>query len=314
MTGQLITIFGGSGFIGRTIVQKLAKAGHRVRVAVRKPNNALFLKPLGSVGQIQIVQANVRHEGSVAAAVQDADTVINLVGVLYESGHQSFSEIHIDGAAHIAKAAKLAGVTTLIHMSALGADSSSSSKYAQSKALGEAAVRDAFPEATIIRPSIAFGPGDNFFNRFAGLARLSPVLPVIGGDSRFQPVYVGDIADAVAAIVEVGSDAEGQTYELGGPNTYTMKDLLAFVIAETGLKRALIPLPFGLAKFKAAFLQILPSPLLTVDQVRLLAHDNVVTGNKTLATLGIIPTSVEAIVPSYLARFRHGGQFAKPAL
>lgn len=312
MAGRLVTVFGGSGFLGRSVVKRLAEAGDRVRVAVRNPNSALFLKPMGAVGQVQIVQANLRHEGSVAAAVAGADAVINLVGVLFERGHQSFDEIHAEGAGTVARAAAAAGARRLIHISAIGADAGSDAAYARSKAAGEAQVRDAFPAATILRPSIVFGPDDGFFNRFASLAKITPALPLIGGDSKFQPVYVGDVAEAVLAALENG-DSAGQTYELGGPRSYTFRELLTYMLKEIGLKRALIPVPFGLAKIQAAFLGCLPKPPLTVDQVRLLARDNVVSaGAKGLADLGITPTPVEVIAPTYLGRYRHMGQFAQP--
>ncbi|MEX1146935.1 MAG: complex I NDUFA9 subunit family protein [Sphingomonadales bacterium] len=310
MRGQLITVFGGSGFIGRNLVRHLAERGARVRVAVRNPDKALFLKPLGDVGQIQIVQANVRHEGSVVAAVGNADSVINLVGILFESGKQKFSGIQAEGAGVVARAAAAAGTRRLIQVSAIGADADSPSAYARSKAVGEDAVRAAFPDATILRPSIVFGPDDNFFNRFAGLARISPIVPLIGADTRFQPVYVGDVADAITAALE-NSSARGQTYELGGPTVYTFRELMELTLREIGAKRLLVPVPFVLAKVKAAFLQLLPNPPLTVDQVRLLQSDNVVgNGIPGLADLGVTPTPAEVILPRYLYRFRKHGQFS----
>jgi len=308
--GRLITVFGGSGFIGRNLVRDLADRGARVRVAVRHPNQALFLKPMGDVGQIQIVQANLRHAPSVAAAVEGADAVINLVGILFESGKQKFDEIQAKGAGRVAEAAAKAGVSRLVHISAIGADAASPSKYARAKAAGEEAVKAAFPTATILRPSIVFGPDDDFFNRFAGLATISPALPLIGGETKFQPVYVGDVADAITAALEDEKSA-GKTYELGGPRTYTFRELMELTLKEIQRKRMLITVPFGLAKFKAAFLQILPNPLLTVDQVKLLAFDNVVAPKaKKLKDLGITPTPAEAILPRYLYRFRKHGQFS----
>lgn len=308
--GRLITVFGGSGFIGRNLVRDLADHGARVRVAVRHPNQALFLKPLGDVGQIQIVQANLRHDQSVAAAVEGADAVVNLVGILFESGKQKFAEVQARGAGRVAEAAAKAGVSRLVQISAIGADADSPSKYARAKAEGEEAVKAAFPDATILRPSIVFGPDDDFFNRFAGLATISPVLPLIGADTRFQPVYVGDVADAITAVLEDDKSA-GKTYELGGPRVYTFRELMELTLKEIGRKRALITIPFGLAKFKAAFLQLLPNPMLTVDQVKLLAFDNVVAPKaRGLKDLGITPTPAEAILPRYLYRFRKHGQFS----
>jgi NADH dehydrogenase len=308
--GRLITVFGGSGFIGRNLVRDLADRGARVRVAVRHPNQALFLKPMGDVGQIQIVQANLRHAGSVAAAVDGADAVINLVGILFESGKQKFDEIQAKGARRVAEAAANAGVSRLVHISAIGADADSPSKYARAKAAGEEAVKAAFPNATILRPSIVFGPDDDFFNRFAALATISPALPLIGGETKFQPVYVGDVADAITAALEDEKSA-GKTYEMGGPRTYTFRELMELTLKEIQRKRMLISVPFGLAKFKAAFLQMLPNPLLTVDQVKLLAFDNVVAPKaKKLKDLGITPTPAEAILPRYLYRFRKHGQFS----
>ncbi|MDA5192985.1 complex I NDUFA9 subunit family protein [Govanella unica] len=311
MTGQLVTVFGGSGFLGRSIVKRLAEAGSRVRVAVRNPNSALFLKPMGSVGQIQIVQANIRHQGSVAAAVAGADAVINLVGVLYESGPQSFADIHSAGAAHVAAAATAAGVKRLVQVSALGANPQSDSAYARTKAAGESAAREAFPGVTILRPSVVFGPDDNFLNRFARLAKFTPALPLIGGGkTRFQPVYVGDVAEAVVTIL-LRPQTAGKTFELGGPRVYSFREILTYLLKEIGRERMLISLPFGLARFQAAFLGLLPKPLLTLDQVRLLAHDNVTSGETAgFAELGIQPTSLEVIAPTYLGRYRSKGEFA----
>lgn len=312
MQGKLVTVFGGSGFIGRHVVLRLARAGARVRVAVRRPNEALFLKPMGAVGQIQLMQANVRHAPSVAAAVAGADAVVNLVGILHEAGPQKFAAVQGEGAENIARAAAAAGVKTLIHVSAIGADARSPSKYARSKATGEAAVRQAFPQAVILRPSIVFGPDDNFFNRFASMIKLVPAVPLIGGDTRFQPVYVADVADAIMAAL-TDPAAAGETFELGGPKTYTFRELLTYIMDQIEVRRPLLPLPFGLAKFVALFSQILPNPPLTVDQVKLLAVDNVVSGNaKTLADLKLTPTPVQAIVPQYLRRYHRLGEFSSP--
>ncbi|HVZ28250.1 MAG TPA: complex I NDUFA9 subunit family protein [Rhizomicrobium sp.] len=307
---RLVTIFGGSGFLGRHTVRALARGGWRIRVAVRHPNSAFFLKPAGSVGQIATVKCDITDKDQVAAAVAGADAVVNLAGILYPRG-QSFEEVHCEGAENIARTAAEAGASTLVHVSALGADSESDSHYAQTKAEGEAKVRAAFPQATLFRPSIVFGPEDDFFNRFAGLARIFPVLPLIGGGrTRFQPVFVADVAAAIAAALS-SEKARGKTYELGGPTVYSFRQILEIICRETGRKRALIPLPFGLAMFKAFFLQLAPKPLLTPDQVRLLKHDNVVSPTAlTLADLGIIPNSVEAEIPAYLWRFRAKGEYA----
>lgn len=312
---RLVTVFGGSGFVGRHVVRALARKGYRVRVAVRRPDLAGHLQPLGAVGQINAVQANLRYPDSVRAAVEGAAIVINCVGILYETGRQKFDSVQARGTAAIARAAADAGAQ-LIHISALGADSDSSSAYARSKAAGEAAALKDIPGAIILRPSIIFGPEDTFFNRFAGLAQMSPVLPLIGGgETKFQPVFVGDVAQAVLAAVE-GRLKAGTIYELGGPSVKTFRELMEFVLATTGRKRLLLPLPFGLARLKAKFLQLLPNPLLTVDQVELLRHDNVVSeaakaDSRTLEALGILPQSVEAVVPTYLWRFRKQGQFAE---
>jgi NADH dehydrogenase len=309
MAERLITVFGGSGFLGRHLVKRLAARGWRVRVAVRDPEGANFLKPMGEVGQIAPVQANLRDEGSVARAVANADAVVNLVGILYESGHQRFDAVHAAGAGRVARAAAAADVTRLVQVSAIGADAGSPSLYARSKAAGEEAARSAFPDVTIFRPSLVFGPEDQVFNRFAALARLSPVLPLIGGgDTRFQPVYVGDVAEAMARALDDPA-TKAKTYELGGPEILTFRQLMEVVMRETGRRRLLVPWPTELAMFQALFLELLPVPPLTRDQVKLLQRDNVVgTEALTLADLGVTATAVDAVVPSYLARFRrHGG-------
>jgi NADH dehydrogenase len=309
----LVTVFGGSGFLGRHLVRALARVGYRVRNAVRRPDLAGHLQPLGRVGQIHSVQANLRYPASVEAAVRDADVVINLVGVLYERGQQTFEAVQAEGAAAVAQAAAATGAR-LIHVSALGADPQSPSSYARAKAEGEAAVLGAVPAATIFRPSIVFGPDDDFFNRFAALARMSPVLPLIGGgETKFQPVFVGDVAQAIMRAVS-GEAKGGTIYELGGAETKSFKELMEYVLAVTERRRLLVPVPFGLAKLKAFFLQFMPTPLLTPDQVELLRVDNIVSEaasheGRTIAALGIEPTSMEAIVPSYLWRFRKTGQF-----
>ncbi len=315
MAERLVTVFGGSGFVGRYVVHKLIDAGWRVRVAVRDPEDAMHLKPMGEVGRVAAVQANIRDDASVAAAVFSADAVINLVGVLYESGKQKFQAIHEEGAARIARAAADAGVARLVQISAIGADPDSPSVYARTKAAGEAGARSAFPGATILRPSLVFGPEDGFFNLFGLLSRLSPVLPLIdGGKTRFQPVYVGDVASAVVAVLDDAGTA-GQTYELGGPGVYSFEELMREVLAQTGRQCLLVPLPAAIAKFEAAFLQLLPKPLMTVDQVKLLQRDNVVAEDaNSLADLGIQPTPMAAILPGYMFRYRRpGGLTAKEA-
>jgi uncharacterized protein YbjT (DUF2867 family) len=309
----LITIFGGSGFLGRHVVRALAKHEYRIRVAVRRPDLTGHLQPLGRVGQIHAVQANVRHRPSVAAAVRGSDVVINLVGVLFESGRQRFETLQGFGAESVALAAA-AEDAQMIHVSAVGADAHSPSAYARSKAEGERLVLAATPEATIFRPSVVFGPNDDFFNRFAALARISPVLPLVGGGTtRFQPVYAGDVAEAMAKAV-VGETKPGTVYELGGPEVMTFKELMQYVLATIERHRLLVPIPFWLARFQAFFFEFMPKPLLTRDQVELLRSDNVVSDaaraeGRTLEGLGIVPRSAEAIVPSYLWRFRKTGQF-----
>lgn len=311
MTERLITVFGGSGFLGRYVVQRLAAQGHRIRIAVRNPNEALFLKPMGDVGQIQTIQANIRNEASVRRAVAGADAVINLVGILFPSGKQKFDAVHGAGAGTVARAAAEAGVATLVHISSIGADKDAASRYARSKGAGEEAVRAAFPGATILRPSIIFGAEDGFFNRFALLSKLWFVLPLIGGKARFQPVYVEDVAAATVAALDGGPGISGATFELGGPKIYTFRQLMELMMEVTKVKRVLLPVPFWFATMKAFFLQMMPTPILTVDQVRLLKSDNVVADDaQGLAELGVAPTPAEIILPTYLSRFRPQGQFA----
>ena len=309
----LITIFGGSGFLGRHLVRALAKRHYRIRVAVRRPDLAGHLQPLGRVGQIHAIQANVRHAGSVESAVRDANIVINLVGILFERGRQRFDTVQAYGAEQVALAAAAHGARA-IHVSAIGAADSSPSAYARAKAEGERAVLAARPEATVFRPSIIFGPEDAFFNKFAAMARMLPALPLIGGGAmRFQPVFVGDVAEAICRAVD-GQARTGTTYEAGGPEVRSFRELIEYVLAVTERKRLLVPLPFPIAKLQAAFLQWLPKPLLTPDQVELLKTDNVVSAEaeregRTLHGLGIAPVAMEVVVPSYLWRFRKTGQF-----
>jgi NADH dehydrogenase len=308
------TVFGGSGFVGRHVVRELAKSGASVRVAVRRPDRALFLKTMGDVGQITPVAANIRDDTSVADAVRGSDAVVNLVGILHQSGRRTFEAIHHHGAGRIARAAHAAGARSLVHVSAIGADAASPSAYGRSKAAGEAAVREAFPSAAIVRPSLVFGADDNFFNRFAMLARISPALPLIGGGkTRFQPVYVGDVAAAIAALAAAGGDTPA-TYELGGPEVLTFRELMEVVLAATGRRRLLVPVPFGIMELNGAILGLAPEPQLTRDQVLMLRADTVAEhGLPGLAELGITPSAVAAIVPGYLVRYRRGGEFARPS-
>ncbi|SFD30464.1 NADH dehydrogenase [Bosea sp. CRIB-10] len=320
---QLVTVFGGSGFLGRHVVRALARRGYRVRAAVRRPDLAGFLQPLGSVGQVTAVQANLRYPDSVAAAVKGADAVINLVGILREKGRQNFSSVQAQGARSVAQACATFGVDRLIQVSALGADADSKSAYARSKAEGEAAVHGLVKQAIVLRPSVMFGPEDTFFNRFASLVRMLPVLPLAGAETKFQPVFVGDVAEAIARAVE-GKAEGGRAYELGGPEVKTLRELVDYVCEVTGRKRLIAPMPFGLARLQGQILEIadmltlglMPNELvLTRDQVSLLESDNVVSAaagkeGRTLHGLGIAPVSYEAEVPGYLWRFRKAGQFA----
>lgn len=312
----LVTVFGGSGFVGRNVVRALAKRDYRIRVAVRRPELAGHLQPLGRVGQIQPVQANLRYPASVEAAMRGSHVAINLVGILAEGGAQSFNAVQTEGAATVAKAAAAVGAA-MVQISAIGADANSASGYARSKAAGEQAVLAALPSAVIMRPSIVFGPEDQFTNRFAALARMAPVLPLIGGGvTKMQPVYVGDVATAVAQAVD-GKAKPGAIYELGGPEILSFREIIEAILDMTDRKRTLLSLPFGLAKLQAAFLRFAPGALkLTPDQVELLRSDNVVSeaakaAGLTLQGLGITPDSMEAVAPQYLWRFRPAGQFER---
>ena len=314
---RLVTVFGGSGFLGRHTVRALARRGWRVRAAVRRPDLAGHLQPMGAVGQIHPVQANVRFEDSVARAIEGADAVVNLVGILASGGRQTFDAVHVDGARAIGAAARRAGADTLIHVSAIGADQAATAHYARSKGAGEVAIREEFAGTIILRPSIVFGPEDEFFNRFARLAQLSPIIPLIGGKTRFQPVYVGDIATAIAEALD-GNATAGTTYELGGPDVLTFRELLDKTLAYADHRRPLLPVPFGLAKLMAALTWPLPNAVrpMTVDQVRMLQNDTVVSEaamseGRTLAELGVPqPHAVDTVVPTYLERFRPKGQYS----
>ncbi|MBL8838172.1 MAG: complex I NDUFA9 subunit family protein [Alphaproteobacteria bacterium] len=315
-TGRRITVFGGSGFVGQYVVRRLAQQGWIIRVATRDPVVASQLKPLGNVGQIVPMRVDVRDPAAVETAVNGADAVVNLVAVLYESGVQTFRALHVEAAGRIAAAAAKAGATRFVQVSSIGADPAAASAYARTKAEGERAVLAAFPAATIIRPSIVIGPEDGFFNRFARMALMSPVLPLIGGGhTRFQPVFVGDLAEAITRAL-ADPAAAGRIYEIGGPRVYSFRELMEIMLAEIGRSRMLVSVPFKLAELKGAILQHLPGPkLLTRDQVILLKQDNVVhQGVPGLAELGVPATPIEAIIPTYLDIYRRGGRFAgRPA-
>ncbi len=320
---RIVTVFGGSGFVGRQLVRALARRGWRIRVASRRPDLAFHLQPSGRVGQIHAIQANLRYPASVAAAVRGSDAVVNLVGILTPSGRQRFDAVHAFGARLVARAAAEAGVTSMVHMSAIGADAESPSEYSRSKAQGEQGVREFFPDARIARASVIFGPDDDFFNRFATIARVSPALPLIsGGETRLQPVFVGDVAEAICRMLD-GEAAPGAIYEFGGPEVKSLRDIMAYVCDVIGRKRLLVPMPFAAARWMALGTEIasnlslgmFPSEFLTTrDQIELLKIDNVVSQaanaeKRTLEGLAITPDSIEAIVPSYLYRFRKTGQF-----
>jgi len=313
---KLVTVFGGSGFVGRYVVRALAQRGHRVRVAVRRPDLAGHVQPLGSVGQIKAIQANLRYRWSVDRALEGADAAVNLVGILYEAGRQTFDAVQSFGPRAVGEAARAAGIADVVHVSAIGANPDAEIAYLRSKGEGEAGLRDAVPGAVIMRPSIVFGPEDQFFNRFAAMARLSPVLPLIGGGgTRFQPVYAGDVGEAIAHAVD-GAARPGEVYELGGPEVLTFRQCLERMLAATKRRRAFLPLPWGVARLLGRALQWLPGAPLTLDQVRMLQLDNVVSAEaiadgRTLEGLEVAPTALEIILPTYLARFRERGEFTQ---
>ena len=312
---QLVTIFGGSGFVGRYIARRMAKEGWRVRVAVRNVNEAMFVRPYGAVGQVEPVFCNIRDDASVAAVTEGADAVVNCVGVLDEVGKNTFSAVQAEGAGRIARIAAAHGVARMVHISAIGADADAQSEYAKTKAAGEAAVQEHMPNAMILRPSIVFGPEDQFFNRFAGMSRLGPVLPVIGADTKFQPVYVDDVA--AAAVKGVSGQAEGGVYELGGPDVHSFRELMQLMLGVIRRRRLIVNTPFWIARVMAAVfgvvrkvsLGLIKGPV-TKDQVINLGVDNVVSDDaKGFATLGLQPTAMEAVLPDYLWRFRPSGQY-----
>jgi uncharacterized protein YbjT (DUF2867 family) len=305
-------VLGGSGFIGRYVVKRLAARGEVIAVGCRNAEQAKFLKPMGDVGQIVPLNVGIGDETVLPAFLAGNDALVNCVGILRESGAQTFELVHHTGPARLARFAREAGVDRFVHISAIGADPRSSSAYARTKAAGEQAVRDAFPTVTILRPSVVFGPEDQFFNRFAAMAMISPVLPLVGGgETRFQPVYVGDVADAVVRCL-VDQATAGRVYELGGPKVYTFREILDLLLSEIRRKRLFVDLPFGLAALQARLMSILPNPPLTPDQVELLKSDNIVSsGALNLASLGLQPTAAEMIVPTYLDRFRRGGWYER---
>lgn len=306
-TRSVATVFGGSGFLGRYLVLRLANAGYIVRVAGRNPQSDLFLKPMGRVGQIVPLFAPLQQEEAVARAVEGADLVVNLVGILAERHAGDFLRVHAEGAARVARLSAATGAAAMVQISAIGADPASNSLYARSKAEGEAGVRLAFPQATILRPSIVFGPEDQFYNRFAAMAAWLPVMPVIHGDTRFQPVYVGDVADAIMAVLS-RPDASGATYELGGPHVFSFRQILSWILHTIQRRRPLLTIPTGIAALQAAIAEHLPGKPFTRDQLRQLAHDTICNpALPGLIDLGIVPTPVDLIVPNYLVRFRPGG-------
>jgi len=313
-TPKLVTVFGGAGFLGRHVVRALAKRGYQVRVACRRPDLAGHLQPLGNVGQIQAVQANLRVRWSVDRAVQDADHVVNLVAILFEGGRQTFDAVQDFGARAVAEAARGVGAK-LTHVSAIGADAKSDSDYARTKGLGEKAVLETVPDAVIFRQSFMFGPEDGFFNKFANMARFTPFMPLIGGDVRSQPVFVGDVAEAIARAVD-GKVAGGKVYELGGPQVLTMRENFEEMLRAIDRKRWLVPVPWWAAELQGKIFGLLPKPLLTSDQVKMLKRDNIVSEaaiaeGRTLEGLGIQPKTLASILPSYLWRYRPAGQFTK---
>ena len=306
----IVTIVGGSGFVGRYIAQVMAKRGWRVRVACRRPHEAHFVRPYGVVGQVEPVQCNIRDDESLTRVISGATAVVNCVGVLFESGRNTFDAVQAEGAGRVARIAAAEGARAMVQISAIGADPESPSAYGRTKAAGERAVTEAFPGATVLRPSIVFGNEDKFFNRFAAMARLSPVLPIVGAGSRFQPVWVNDVAEAAAKAATGG--AEAGIYELGGPNGYTFPELMTLMLRTIRRRRLIVDMPFWLARLQASVLQYLPDPPLTPDQVRLLARDNVVApGARGFADLGIEPAAPEGIIEGYLYAYRPYGQYSK---
>jgi uncharacterized protein YbjT (DUF2867 family) len=312
MRNYRVAVLGGSGFIGRYIVKRLAERGDVVEVGGRHATDAKFLRLKGDVGQVGLINLDIGDENLVRAFLAGNEALVNCVGILREGGRQRFERVHHTGPAGLANLAREAGIRRFVHLSAIGAEPRSASAYARSKAAGERAVHDAFPTATILRPSVVFGPEDQLFNRFAAMATISPILPLIGGgETRFQPVYVGDVADAAIGCLDDAATS-GRTFELGGPRVYTFRALVELLLAEIRRKRLLVNLPFAIATLQARLMALLPNPPLTVDEIEMLKHDSIVSpGALTLANLGIAPTAVEAILPSYLDRFRRGGWYQR---
>jgi len=314
----LVTVFGGSGFLGRQVVRALLKRGWRVRAAVRRPDLAGYLQPLGMVGWVQPIQANLRYRWSVDRAVEGADAVVNLVAILSPSGRQSYEAVNVFGSRAVAEAARAEGLKSVVQVSAIGASPDSPTGYGRSKAAGEAAVFETLPKSVVMRPSIMFGPEDHFFNRFAGMARMAPALPLIGGGkTRFQPVFAGDVAKAIADAVE-GRARPGAVYELGGPEIVTFRECMELMLKVIGRKRLLLPMPWGVASVLGSILQVLPGKVLTADQVRELRSDNIVSEaaiaeGRTIQALGIEPTTLEAVLPTYLSQFRVRGEYERRA-
>jgi uncharacterized protein YbjT (DUF2867 family) len=315
MRHRRVTVLGASGFLGRYIVRHLAEEGAVIAAVSRHASDAGFLKPMGDVGQITPIDADIQDDQALEAVVAGAEIVVNAVGILFERGRQSFEALHARLPVRIAAAAQKAGAKQILHVSAIGADAQAPSSYGRSKAAGEAELRAAFPSAIVLRPSLVFGPEDEFFNRFAALARLSPVLPLVGGGTtRFQPVFVADVAAAAVAAL-ASPDAQGGIYQLGGPRIYTFRELMELMLREIGRRRLLVSVPYGLAAFEAWFLEFMPKPLLTRDQLRMLRRDTVVSpGSSGLGALGIEPTALELVLPTYLDRFRRGGRGLRPRI
>jgi len=315
-SAKLVTVFGGSGFLGRYVVQALARRGYRIRAAVRRPDLAGHLQPLGAVGQIKAIQANLRYRWSVDRAVEGAEAVVNLVGILAEGGRQSFDAVQAFGPRAVGEAARAQGITNVVHVSAIGVDQPSTAGYMRSKAEGETGLREVMPTAVVMRPSILFGPEDDFFNRFAAMARLSPMLPLIGGGkTRFQPVFAGDVGEAIARAVDGGAKA-GTIYEFGGPEVLTFRQCMEKMLAVTGRKRLLLPVPWFAGRIMGRVGQLVPGKPITLDQVRMLMLDNVVSDEaiaekRTLEGIGIKPTALEIVLPTYLNRFREHGEFSQ---
>jgi NADH dehydrogenase len=307
---KIIAIFGAGGFLGKHLMRELTKLGYRVKVATRNPYLKGYLKPLGNPGQIELFKTNIFNEGDVREVLKNCDFVINLVGILHENRKQKFNQIHSQFPLMLSNLCNAYDIKKLVHISALGIKENHDSKYMQSKSQGEINIKETFKPSVILRPSVVFGPEDKFFNTFASLAQFSPILPLVGGGkTKFAPIYVGDVAKAIVKSLEL-NNSEPKTYELGGPENYSFKELMEILLTEIKKKRFLISIPFGLARFQSYFLQMMPNPLLTPDQVELLKHNNIVSGNyPKLNDLGITGTPIQNILPKYIYRFRTGGQF-----